>query len=75
MASSAPATRSRRSAARHPDFGLDEAYDVAARIAAARIARGEVPVGRKLGFTNARVQADFGIDGPIWSRLFAGTVA
>jgi 2-oxo-3-hexenedioate decarboxylase len=60
--------------ARYPELGLAEAYDVAARIVAKRSAGGEVPAGRKLGFTNPTVQAQYGISGPGWNRLFAGTV-
>ena len=36
----------------YPDFGLEEAYQITAAVRAAREARGERPIGRKIGFTN-----------------------
>jgi len=36
----------------YPDFGLGDAYNVTAAVRAEREARGERPIGRKIGFTN-----------------------
>jgi 2-keto-4-pentenoate hydratase len=38
----------------NPEFGLKEAYRVTAAVRAEREARGERPIGRKIGFTNRR---------------------
>ena len=59
---------------RCPGFDLSEAYDVVSLIAALRRARGEKPVGRKIGFTNRAVWRGHGISGPIWSYMFDTTV-
>lgn len=60
--------------ARHPDFALAEAYDVVARVCALRRARGETPVGRKIGFTNRAVWTGYGISAPIWNHVYDSTV-
>jgi 2-oxo-3-hexenedioate decarboxylase len=59
----------------HPDFTLTQAYDIAARIQNLRQARGETPVGRKIGFTNTTVWHGLGLEGPIWNYMFDTTVA
>jgi 2-oxo-3-hexenedioate decarboxylase len=59
--------------ARHPDFDMEEAYAVAAAIRALRAARGETPVGRKIGFTNRGIWAQYRIDRPIWGDMYAHT--
>lgn len=57
---------------------LDDAYDIARCVLNIRIANGEVPVGRKIAFSNRRVQARYGKNGPIagpfWTTLFDSTV-
>jgi 2-oxo-3-hexenedioate decarboxylase len=60
--------------ARHPGFDLGEAYEVAARVRDLRAARGEQPVGRKIGFTNRSVWSSKGISAPIWGYVFDSTV-
>lgn len=52
----------------------DDGYDVAKRILDIRIAQGEIPVGRKIGFTNQRVWAQFGGTEPIWAPMYDTTV-
>lgn len=56
----------------------DNAYDIARRIYDVRIAEGEVPIGRKIGFVNRVVwpqQAEPPmIHGPIWTPLFETTM-
>ena len=58
-----------------PDFGLDDAYEVAARVAELRIARGERPVGWKIGFTNTTIWDEYGVHAPIWGPMYDSTVA
>ncbi|MBS1170666.1 MAG: mhpD [Burkholderiaceae bacterium] len=56
----------------------DDAYDIARRIHDVRVAEGEVPVGRKIGFVNRTVwprnAQDPTVHAPIWSPLFDRTV-
>ena len=59
---------------RVPGFDLDAAYAVAARVRDRRVARGERPVGRKIGFTNRAVWAGQGLSAPIWNWMFDATV-
>jgi 2-keto-4-pentenoate hydratase len=59
---------------RYPDFDLAEAYQVVARVRTLRAARGEDPVGRKIGFTNRAVWRDFEVSAPIWNYVFNRTV-
>lgn len=57
-----------------PDFGLKEAYRVTAAVRAEREARGERPVGRKIGFTNRTIWAEYGVYAPIWGYVYDRTV-
>ena len=57
-----------------PKFGWDEAYDVAAAIDALRRARGENPVGRKIGFTNRKIWNEYGATSPIWAHVYDDTL-
>jgi 2-keto-4-pentenoate hydratase len=50
----------------------DAGYEIQRHCQAIRVARGESPVGYKVGCTSARVQKAFGIPGPIYGRLWAG---
>ena len=52
------------SATTHPELTVDEAYDVQSRNIAKRTARGERPVGHKIGLTSLAMQAQLGIDSP-----------
>jgi 2-oxo-3-hexenedioate decarboxylase len=60
--------------ARHAGFDMTEAYTAAARVCDLRRARGETPVGRKIGFTNSEMWATYGVSGPIWGYMFDATV-
>jgi 2-oxo-3-hexenedioate decarboxylase len=60
--------------ARWPDFRLEDAYRVTAAIRAEREARGERPVGRKIGFTNRIIWAEYNVHAPIWGYLYDRTV-
>ena len=55
------------------EFDLRDAYDVLARIAAKREARGERRVGWKIGFTNETIWDEYGVDAPIWGPMYATT--
>ena len=58
------------------DRSLDEdgAYAIAWDVHARRRARGERPVGRKIGFTNRSIWAEYGVWAPIWSHVYDSTV-
>jgi 2-oxo-3-hexenedioate decarboxylase len=58
----------------YPDFGLAEAYRVTAAVRAKREARGERPIGRKIGFTNRTIWAEYGVYAPIWGYVYDRTI-
>jgi 2-oxo-3-hexenedioate decarboxylase len=60
--------------ARWPDFRLEDAYRVTAAVRAEREARGERPVGRKIGFTNRTIWAEYHVHAPMWGYLYDRTV-
>jgi 2-oxo-3-hexenedioate decarboxylase len=60
--------------ARYPGLDLDDAYRISARLCALRTARGERVVGRKIGFTNRTIWAEYGVYAPIWGFVFDTTV-
>ena len=39
-----------------------------------RLARGERPIGRKIGFTNRTIWAEYGVWAPIWGYVYDSTV-
>ena len=53
---------------------LAAASRVTAAVRRKREARGEVPIGRKIGFTNRTIWAEYGVFAPIWGDIYAGTV-
>jgi len=59
---------------RHSDFSLDDAYNVTAAMRATRLARGERVLGRKIGFTNRTIWAEYGVYAPMWGYLYDTTV-
>ena len=59
---------------RIPGFGWDQGYQVAATILKLRRARGEKTVGRKIGFTNRNIWAEYGATAPIWAHVYDRTV-
>jgi 2-oxo-3-hexenedioate decarboxylase len=59
---------------RDPSFGNRQAYEAAARLHAARLARGERPVGRKIGFTNRSIWDEYGVDQPVWGFVYEATL-
>ena len=60
--------------ARHSGFSLDDAYNVTAAMRATRLARGERVLGRKIGFTNRTIWAEYGVYAPMWGYLYDRTV-
>jgi 2-oxo-3-hexenedioate decarboxylase len=59
---------------RSSSFNLDDAYRVTAVVRKMREARGEVPVGRKIGFTNRTAWVDYNISEPMWGYVYDRTV-
>jgi hypothetical protein len=57
--------------ARLSAFDLDDAYRVTAAIRRMRERRGEMPVGRKIGFTNRTAWPEYG---PMWGYVYNRTV-
>jgi 2-oxo-3-hexenedioate decarboxylase len=58
----------------HPELDLPAAYAIAARVRDLRRARGERPVGRKIGFTNTTIWDRYNVTGPMWGHVYAHTV-
>jgi 2-oxo-3-hexenedioate decarboxylase len=59
---------------RLPGFDLEAAYSVTAAIRRARVARGERPIGRKIGFTNRTIWPEYGVYAPIWGDMYDSTL-
>lgn len=57
-----------------PSFDLAQAFAVADEIRRLRLARGEVPLGYKIGFTNRGIWARYGVFAPIWGPVWDTTV-
>lgn len=58
------------------DSSLDfvNAYRVGAEIFKRRRARGETPVGRKIGFTNRLIWEEYRVSSPMWGHVYDRTV-
>lgn len=59
---------------RDPAFDLASAYRVTAAVRRLRESRGERVVGRKIGFSNRMMWAEYGVDAPIWSYVYDTTL-
>ena len=59
---------------RDPSFDTEAAYQVSAEILRRRRARGEAPIGRKVGFTNRTIWAEYGVSTPMWAHVYDSTV-
>lgn len=59
---------------RFPGLDLAAAYGVTAAVRRLRQARGERPVGRKIGFTNRTIWAEYGVFAPIWGDMYDTTL-
>lgn len=53
---------------------FDAAYQQALKVRALRIARGERPVGYKIGFTNRTIWERYGVYAPIWGPVWDTTL-
>jgi 2-oxo-3-hexenedioate decarboxylase len=60
--------------ARHPGFSLDDAARAVAAMRQARLARGETAIGRKIGFTNRTIWAEYNVFAPNWGTMYDRTV-
>lgn len=58
-----------------PTLDDERAYAIAREIHDRRVARGEHPVGRKIGFTNRTIWPEYGVYSPIWAHVYDSTVA
>lgn len=56
-------------------FDLPAAYACALQVRALRIARGEMPAGYKIGFTNRTIWARYNVFAPIWGTMWESTVS
>ena len=59
---------------RYPGFDNAAAYRVNAEIFRRRVARGESPIGRKIGFTNRTIWPEYGVYEPMWAHVYDTTV-
>jgi 2-oxo-3-hexenedioate decarboxylase len=59
---------------RDASFDLERAYAVTAALRRLRTARGETHIGRKIGFTNRTIWAEYGVYAPIWGDMYDSTV-
>lgn len=59
---------------RMPELSMADAYGVTAVLRHMRQARGERPLGRKIGFTNSAIMREYGVAAPIWGDMFDSTV-
>jgi 2-oxo-3-hexenedioate decarboxylase len=59
---------------RYPAFDEAAAYQVNAELFRRRCARGEQPIGRKIGFTNRTIWPEYGVYTPMWAHVYDTTV-
>jgi 2-oxo-3-hexenedioate decarboxylase len=59
---------------RLPRFDLDDAYRVTAAVRQMRETHGEIPLGRKIGFTNRTIWPRYGVCEPIWGTVYDRTL-
>ncbi|MBV0912749.1 2-keto-4-pentenoate hydratase [Anianabacter salinae] len=55
-------------------FTMEDAKAIGLRIRSLRLATGEVPVGRKIGFTNRTIWEKYNITGPVWGDIWDSTL-
>jgi 2-oxo-3-hexenedioate decarboxylase len=55
-------------------FDVAAAHRVATALSGLRVARGQRPVGWKIGYTNRALQKQYGVLQPIWGRMYDTTV-
>ncbi len=60
------------------ELSVTDGYDIAKRILDIRIAQGDQPIGRKIGFTNRQVWSKFSaigpVSAPIWAPMYDTTL-
>ena len=56
-------------------FDMAQAYRDALAVRALRIARGEIPRGFKIGFTNRNIWQRYGVFAPVWGTVYASTLS
>lgn len=56
------------------EFAMKEGYETAAEVAQIRVTRGEQITGIKIGFTNTAIWPLYGVDAPMWGRMYDGTI-
>jgi 2-oxo-3-hexenedioate decarboxylase len=56
-------------------LSLPDAYRISRAVTARRIARGERPIGRKIGFTNRTIWDEYGVHHPIDGPMYDTTVS
>lgn len=56
-------------------FEIADAYRVTPQVRRLREANGERALGRKIGFTNRNIWAEYGVDRPIWGYVYDRTVS
>lgn len=61
-------------AALSADFGVAAAYQCALDVRKLRIARGELPKGYKIGFTNRTIWSRYQVFAPIWGTVWSTTL-
>jgi 2-oxo-3-hexenedioate decarboxylase len=59
---------------RWPDIDFAAAYQVDREATRLRQARGEQPVGRKIGYTNRNIWPQYNVHQPIWDHVYAHTL-
>lgn len=74
MAASAQGRQITPFSGRIAGFDLGAGYRVAEQVRALRRARGERPVGRKIGFTNRTIWAEYNVWAPIWGDVYDSTL-
>lgn len=71
----APGRSLRPFTARTPGLSLHDSYRVSDCVSRLRMARGERPVGWKIGFTNRTIWEEYGVHAPIWGPMWHTSVA
>lgn len=74
LLASADAGRTIDPASRVVDLDLPRADAIGRRIAMLRVARGERPIGYKIGFTNRTIWSRYGVHHPIWAPVYDTSV-
>ena len=59
---------------RFPGFSLPDGYAIGNHLIEHLQGQGQIPVGKKIGFTNQAIWPAAGIDSPIWATLYQNTV-